>query len=187
MYCPRCAAQNIDDASYCRACGADIRLVPQAMAGHPIEPPTRAEDKMEPYSSHGMSRRQRRKGEPSLESGIRNVFVGIGFMFVAVMIARFAPAGQLWWFWMLIPAFSMLGGGIAEIVRVRQKPPPPSVPGRTPPAIPETPTSRLNELPRRNTGELMPPASVTENTTRRLGAQPVARPVGTAAERSDKS
>ena len=38
-------------------------------------------------------------------------------------------------------------------------------PGQT--AVPPTP--RLNELPQRNTGEMIPPPSVTEATTRHLG------------------
>ncbi|MGH9903752.1 MAG: zinc-ribbon domain-containing protein, partial [Pyrinomonadaceae bacterium] len=33
MFCPRCAAQNVDDASFCRACGTNISLVPQALTG----------------------------------------------------------------------------------------------------------------------------------------------------------
>ncbi|MDQ3650266.1 MAG: zinc-ribbon domain-containing protein [Acidobacteriota bacterium] len=33
MYCPSCAVQNVEGASYCRACGANISLVPQAMTG----------------------------------------------------------------------------------------------------------------------------------------------------------
>ncbi|MGH9956462.1 MAG: zinc-ribbon domain-containing protein, partial [Pyrinomonadaceae bacterium] len=33
MFCPKCAAQNLDGASYCRVCGANISLVPQAITG----------------------------------------------------------------------------------------------------------------------------------------------------------
>ena len=31
MYCPTCAAQNVDNAQFCRACGADISFLSQAM------------------------------------------------------------------------------------------------------------------------------------------------------------
>ncbi|HEV2883706.1 MAG TPA: zinc-ribbon domain-containing protein, partial [Pyrinomonadaceae bacterium] len=33
MYCPRCAAQNLDDAKYCRACGTNLETVALALAG----------------------------------------------------------------------------------------------------------------------------------------------------------
>lgn len=32
MYCPRCAAQCIDDAKFCRACGTDLKAVGLALA-----------------------------------------------------------------------------------------------------------------------------------------------------------
>ena len=45
MFCPRCAADNSDDAKYCRACGADIHLVPQALTGLLPAEVTEAEDR----------------------------------------------------------------------------------------------------------------------------------------------
>jgi len=33
MFCPKCASQNVEGASYCRACGANVSLVPQALNG----------------------------------------------------------------------------------------------------------------------------------------------------------
>lgn len=27
MFCPRCAAQNLDDAKFCRACGTNLETV----------------------------------------------------------------------------------------------------------------------------------------------------------------
>ena len=37
MYCPRCAAQNLDDAKFCRACGTNLESVALALTGqyHP--------------------------------------------------------------------------------------------------------------------------------------------------------
>ncbi len=34
MYCPKCAAQNLDDAKFCRACGANLETVALALSGH---------------------------------------------------------------------------------------------------------------------------------------------------------
>jgi hypothetical protein len=89
--------------------------------------------------------------------------MGIGFLLVAGAAFFFAPAGQIWWFWLLIPAFAMLGKGIAEIVTVKYAPPTP-IPGASQTAMP---TPRAGELP--SPGDVLyPPPSVTEQTTRQL-------------------
>ncbi|MBA2732993.1 MAG: zinc-ribbon domain-containing protein, partial [Acidobacteria bacterium] len=31
MYCPRCSAQNLDDAKFCRACGTNLETVALAL------------------------------------------------------------------------------------------------------------------------------------------------------------
>ena len=168
MFCPKCATQNIDGASFCRVCGANISLVPQALTGQ--LPPARA-DELDRDSR--WSRRRRRHGKPTVEDGIRQMMTGLGFLAVAVSIAVFAPAGHLWWFWLLIPAFTLLGNGISQLMRARNNPgldptaePPLGIPNADP----------LQKLPARNTAELMPPVpSVTEGTTRHLGAEAATR------------
>src|ERR1700694_3913071 len=39
MFCPRCAAQNLDDAKFCRACGTNLETVALALADkyHPAK------------------------------------------------------------------------------------------------------------------------------------------------------
>ena len=39
MYCPRCAAQNLDDAKYCRGCGTSLETIALALSGqyHPAD------------------------------------------------------------------------------------------------------------------------------------------------------
>ena len=166
MFCPKCASQNIDGAHFCRACGANISLVPQALTGQlPIAPPI--ED---------TSRRRRRgrpERQPTFDEGVRNVVMGFGFIAVAIALALFGkPIGaQVWWFWMLIPAFAMLGKGISEIVRVNQaKTLPPSNQQQMPYAPP------YEALPPPHADELRGPvASVTEGTTRHLGTEAATR------------
>ena len=104
MFCPKCATQNLEGASFCRVCGANISLVPQAVSGQlPVqnnEPPPDA-------------RARRRHGrEPSLDNAFRSAFMGLGFLFVSIALA-FSRMGTGWWFWLLIPAFSMMGTGVA--------------------------------------------------------------------------
>jgi zinc-ribbon domain len=155
MYCPRCATQNSDDTKFCRACGANLSLVPQAMTGRlPEARHTRRRNR------HG-----RDDGPPDLSNGIQKLFVGIGFIFVALAARFFAPAGHIWWFWLLIPAFATLGKGVAEIVSAKTY-----LTGLPPSAnyTPIPPARVTNDLPPRNTNEALPPPSVTEGTTRHL-------------------
>ena len=163
MFCPKCASQNIDGAHFCRACGANISLVPQALAG---QMPMAANEE----STH-KGREKRR--EPTYDEGVRNVVMGFGFIAVAIALAIFGrPIGaQVWWFWMLIPAFGLLAKGIAEIVRFNQsKTPPPASPAQMPYAPP------YEALPPTSASELRGPvASVTEGTTRHLGTEPATR------------
>jgi len=162
MFCPKCATQNVDGAHFCRSCGANISLVPTALTGQ--LPVAQDED------STRRGRRKHREHQPTFDEGIRNIVMGFGFVAVAIALALFGrPIGaQVWWFWMLIPAFAMLGKGISDIVRSNQAktlPPPisrPQVPYVAPP----------ESLPASRTGELRPSVpSVTEGTTRHLGAE----------------
>ena len=166
MYCPKCGTQNIDGASFCRACGTNLSLVSQALTGRLPEAVSEAE-------ARGLSRRERKRARkrnkpPTIERAIKEIFSGIGFICVAIAVLYYAPAGHIWWFWMLLPAFFNIGGGVAEYVRFKQSQQTPQLapPAYTPPAVPPAPYGR--ELPPRNTAELYPPASVTENTTQLL-------------------
>jgi hypothetical protein len=164
MFCPKCATQNTDDAKFCRSCGTDISLVPQAVTGQLAERLAAQDD---PWQS----RRRRHKGDkgpPSIERAVKSFFMGLAFICVALAVAVFAPAGRLWWFWMLIPAFGMLSDGVSTYLRLAEEKkrlaPPSYAPTQT--AVP--PPRNVSALPQRNTGEIVPPPSVTEGTTRHL-------------------
>lgn len=165
MFCPKCATQNLEGASFCRSCGANISLIPHALSG---QLPQARQD--EEFDDSRRSRRRRGRREPSLESALKNVFMGIAFMLVSVALA-FSRMGYGWWFWMLIPAFSMLGTGISQYVRLRERQKQAFLPGNIgQPAM--QPPRRVDTFPARETGELIPPPpSVTEGTTRHLGAE----------------
>jgi zinc ribbon protein len=162
MFCPKCATQNLDGASYCRSCGANISLVPHALTGQ--LPQAKDDDD----SREG--RRRRRYGkEPSIDHAFKNVFMGVAFLLVSIALSF--SIGKLWWFWMLIPAFSLMGTGIAEYIRFREKQKATLLdPGVSRPSVNAPP--RVGSLPPRNTGEMVPPPpSITEGTTRHLGAE----------------
>ncbi len=165
MFCPKCAAQNVDDAKFCRACGADISLVPQALTGQLTDESCRPGKHV--------------KGPVTIENVVPHIFMGLAFFCIALAIMYWGDSigGKTWWFWMLIPAFSMMGRGAALYFRMKEEQkrlaPPAFVPAQQP-AMPPT-TGYAGGLPPRDTGEIVkPPASVTEGTTRHLGV-PVER------------
>jgi hypothetical protein len=156
MFCPKCATNNLDGASFCRGCGANISLVPQAMTGQVAPAPA------EEVSETGRKRRHGK--EVTLDQSFKNIFMGVAFLIVAIALSRSIGAG--WWFWMLLPAFSMMGTGIAQYIRVKER-------EKHAPLLPP-PATRA--FPARHPDELMPPApSVTEGTTRHLGVEPPTR------------
>ena len=155
MFCPKCATQNLDGASFCRSCGANISLVPQALTGE-IK-------KIETVEEEGCGVRRSGRRELTLDQAFKNMFLGVAFLLVAIVLSR-SGMGTGWWFWLLLPAFSMMGTGIAQCIRVREREKRDSLqPPRFTSAFPER---------QRHPDELMPPApSVTEGTTRHLGVE----------------
>ena len=154
MFCPKCATQNPDGGSFCRGCGANISLVPQAMTGQ-IMRPSEGQDLAQDEACAMPGRRGRR--QVTLDSAFRNMFIGVAFLIISIALSRSIGAG--WWFWMLIPAFSLMGSGVAQYIRVRerQNQPTPMLP---PPVV--RPTEQfLGAAP-----------SVTEGTTRHLSSKP---------------
>lgn len=148
MFCPKCATQNLDGASFCRSCGANISLVPQALTGQLA--PTNEETT---GAQEGICAKPGR--QLTLDQAFKNVFIGIAFLLISIALSR--SIGRGWWFWMLIPAFSLMGTGIAQYIRLRERDKPITQP--LPPA--------------RHTERLMPPpvSSVTEGTTRHLNTK----------------
>lgn len=162
MFCPKCAAQNLDGASFCRVCGANISLVPQALTGQ-LQQVAPAED-----LTRSDKRAMRRA--PTLDNAFRNTFMGIAFLLVTVALS-FSDMGRGWWFWMFIPAFSMMGTGIAQYIRFREYQNRP-LPGFVAAPTPIHAATPAPVFPARNTGDpIAPPPSVTEGTTRHLGVE----------------
>ena len=166
MFCPKCATQNVDGASFCRSCGANISLIPHALSG---QLPTATVDDDRDRDWRSDWRKHRRNRPPSIDAGIRNLVGGIAFIVVSILVAMYSPGGWTWWYWLLIPASTFIGRGISELVRAKQagafgaaQQSPPQLQAPNPIQIPSP----------RNTSALMPPVpSVTEGTTRHLGTE----------------
>ena len=152
MFCPKCATNNVDGAHFCRGCGANISLVPQALTGQLMQAP--AEDIDE------RGRRRRRRGrEDTLDQAFKNIFMGVAFLVLAIVLSR--TIGQWWWLFMLFPAFSMLGQGVAQFIRIKEREKRTLIAPPARQAFVQQPPEELRA----------PPASVTEGTTRHLGVE----------------
>jgi len=154
MFCPNCATQNLDGASFCRGCGANISLVSQALTGQMVQQP-------EAVSEEGR-RRHRHRRELSLENSFKNFFLGVAFLIIAIALSRTAM-GFTWWFWMLLPAFSLMGTGIAQYIRLKEREKQASL-------MPPPMTRAFPDQPRSPEKLRSPVTSVTEGTTRHLNA-----------------
>lgn len=162
MFCPKCATQNLEGASFCRVCGANISLVPQALTGQMVQQPQPEELVDDSYNP-------RRRGRPlTVELAFKNIFMGVAFGIIAIALSR--TIGATWWFWMLLPAFALMAKGVGQYVRLKERDKRAGLmPSHLPVMQPPQPTPP--SLPRK-TDELRPPvASVTEGTTRHLGVE----------------
>lgn len=171
MFCPKCATENAGDAKFCRSCGTDISLVPQVISGQ-------LADRLAAGDEAGHVRRRHRgdRGAPSIDRVIKNLFMGVAFIFIAFAIKAWGPGGAVWWFWMFLPAAAMFANGVSGYLRLAGEKGRPEAPPQYQPAQTAFSQPRgAGALPSRDTGEMIPPPSVTEGTTRHLGV-PADRP-----------
>lgn len=167
MFCPKCGTENPETGRFCRSCGTDLGNVSTALSGgltRQAQPPVLLS----------------RKGKPvSYEGAIVKLFSGIAFVAVTIALA-FSQMGRGWWFWMLIPAFSALGSGIAQLVQLKK------YEQQTGSFVPQNAQNVISQPTQNNalppnqteyvkpqgsiydTGELIVQPSVTEGTTRHL-------------------
>jgi hypothetical protein len=162
MFCPKCATQNLEGASFCRGCGANISLVSQALTGQ-ISTQAPAEQEVDEGGALCTPKRRRLRKQLTLDQALKNVFLGIAFLLITLALA-FSRVGQGWWFWMLLPAFSLMGTGVAQYIRIRES--------QKRAQLAPPPVQRTFAGPARNYDELRAPVpSVTEGTTRHLGVE----------------
>lgn len=142
MYCPRCGAQNIEEAKFCRLCGAAFR------------PPSKPSQSMTIPPDYGRA--------------FRPLFMGIGVLLV-VLISVSSHTGFFWW--LMFPAFSLMSKGLRRLNQMKQVQIDNAFPQHTRMLRNNSPqeikTASYDDVRARQTGEMMPP-SVTESTTRLL-------------------
>ena len=179
MFCPKCGVKNPEAGKFCRSCGTDLSQVSDALSGkssnempgfgmiQPIQP-------IQPVNLVN------RRGRPvSWESMLSTLFTGLAFLIISIVlgISGMASASR-WWFWLLIPAFAMLGTGLAQYIQLKkneQKFIPNSEQTESVKSFSQTHNASLPPIQteyvapdsRYKTGDLVPP-SVAEGTTRHL-------------------
>jgi hypothetical protein len=174
MFCPKCATQNLEGAKFCRSCGMDISLVPQVLTGELATRLTAADDRTNRRAS-----RHEHRDVPTIERAVRHLFMGVAFVFIAFAIKTWMPGGRMWWFWMFLPAAGLLADGVSTYLRLASEgkglaqhtAPLGYVPAQ--PSVAPMPRA-AGSLSQADAGEMVPPPSVTEGTTRHL-AVPVER------------
>ncbi|MCA1817368.1 MAG: zinc ribbon domain-containing protein [Acidobacteria bacterium] len=170
MFCPKCGVQNLDDAKFCRACGANIALVPHALAGRLMRRGDSDEDEDEDELVVG--------DKYTVERGVRKLVSGACFLVAFVVMVLFFREFFWFTFWFIFPAIAKLSSGAGIIAHALHEKHAPRVGGTgTTTALPRAsatqslPDFRLNEVAPADTAEIVaPPASVTEGTTRHLDA-----------------
>jgi hypothetical protein len=159
MFCPKCGGSNPDNGKFCRSCGQDLSPVSLALKAKGLQ------DGLSCKNGKAMS----------LEGSMSKLFMGFAFLVVAVILGV-TGMGRSWWFWMLIPAFLMIGTGMARYMQLRRVettqlgPSGVSVNSFESPSINALPDRKMEvaSIPSRyQTGDLVP-SSVTESTTRHL-------------------
>ena len=154
MYCPRCAAQNNDDAKYCRACGENLSAVALLLEKRL---PARLIGKLDSY----LEWKDERLRRDSIVSGIS----GAAFLFLCVFhFAREGMSITVGFTFVFALALFFWSGWYYLVYRR---------------ALSASQKSR-GTLPEAGRGELQPPAgvlnlqspphSVTEGTTKHLDA-----------------
>lgn len=176
MFCPKCGTQNPVTGKFCRSCGTDLATVAGALAGNSGVKMKKFKT-IKPIKMDGLACNASKP--VSWESAMGKMFMGVAFLVVSVILA-FTGKASGWWFWMLIPAFSILGSGVAQYIQLKKSEQKAAFVSQSAPdeiySAPATsalPPTRADYVqpPQKSiydTGELAAPPSVTEHTTRQL-------------------
>lgn len=170
MYCPRCAAQSIDDPNFCRSCGADLKSVALSLTGQNL--PAKGGKSKAKGASAGKSHEEKRG------KGVRDAIEGttllVGSLLICLAINmlsnhpdRIAVMG-LWavfFGWMACWGVFSIASGLGAIMEVA------SMGSRA--ALPQPADDRVKvaDTDPLASNMIFPTLSITEHTTESLAAQ----------------
>jgi hypothetical protein len=142
MYCSSCGIENDETISFCRRCGTRTAREQGLTINQGVQSLVRSKSK---------------DPDELTSNGIGSIFMGDGFLMVAVLLSVTDSAvSSLLWLALLIPAFCFFGKGFADLLHARQ-----------------IQRQQRGELNQSRTSGALPPhqpliQSVTERTTRDL-------------------
>jgi len=177
MFCPKCGVKNSEAGKFCRSCGTDLSPVSDALSG-------KSSSKMPDFGMmqpmQPINLLNKKVKAVNWESMLSTLFTGFAFLVISNILGVTGMANaSRWWFWLLIPAFAMLGTGLAQYIQLKkneQKFIPNSEQPETAKSFNQTQNANLPPIQteyatapdsRYKTGDLVPP-SVAEGTTRHL-------------------
>ncbi|CAA9427638.1 MAG: hypothetical protein AVDCRST_MAG74-3457 [uncultured Pyrinomonadaceae bacterium] len=182
MFCPKCGVKNPEAGKFCRSCGTDLSQVSDVLSGKSSNEMPGFGMMIQPIQPVQPINLLNRRGRPvNLEGVLSTLFTGFAFLVISIILGVTGMAGgRHWWFWLLIPAFTMLGTGVAQYIQLKkneQKFIPNSEQPETAKSFNQTTNASLPPIQtdyaatapgsRYKTGDLVPP-SVAEGTTRHL-------------------
>lgn len=180
MFCPKCGVQNPETGKFCRSCGTDLGNVSAVLSGNLPQAGSSA------AVVHLQQKGKRRK-DPNEVFGeaTKNIILGVGFLIISMVLLNTNVAGgRNWWWAMLFPAFGLLASGISDYLKYKRMTSSANSPAAQsqplfdqPPVNSSLPPAQTDYVkpPQKSiydTGELVVPPSVTENTTRHLKINP---------------
>jgi ribosomal protein L40E len=184
MFCPKCGTENPETGKFCRSCGVGLSGVSKALN-------KKSSNSNDLWGNSddlwGTDMWQMSGNPPELtnsediySAGVKSVIVGIGFFVVSMALLFTGVAGgKSWWWAMLFPSFFSLANGISQIAKAKrmeknQANANPVMQNQVPSNqtnlnLPPTQTEYVKpQSSSYDTGELVTPPSVTENTTKHL-------------------
>ena len=175
MYCPRCAVENADKTKFCRACGANLETVALALTGK--LPAIKGDDEeAEPKTVAGWLEKQ---GKSVRDATVGAIMLGVALLIVVAPLLL-VPDPFAWlvismvlfgWFglWGVYYLSSGIGGMLQARTMLRGLE---RYPGELSQTTAPLSLSRAGEKPELAAAPL-PPASITEGTTKLLDEQPL--------------
>jgi hypothetical protein len=165
MYCPRCAAQNLDDAKFCRGCGTSLESVALALSGQ-YQPARRDWDEEDDPPKTSLEMRRE-----AVNKLVKASWLLGSSLLIGLALGLFSNQNDWIMIWMVFTGWMASWGifclvsGIAGLMESRQL--------REQAALPEIPQPWVAAQREMITGELIDtglsaPRSVTEHTTKSL-------------------
>jgi ribosomal protein L40E len=189
MFCPKCGTENPETGKFCRSCGTDLSGVSKALKkkssnsndlwGTSGDLWGNSADQNDMWQTSG-NQKELTNPDDIFGAGVRSVIVGFGFLAVSMALLFTGVAGgKSWWWAMLFPSFFSFANGVSQILKANRMNrnaanANPAMQNQIPPNQPNLnlPPNQTEYVKPQNsiydTGELAPPPSVTEQTTKHL-------------------